>query len=307
MAETASIRTYDDHALQLIAGAALKAGELTGTTRHDIERWQARLPADPTGTLVALAGDEVAGFFSSANSLVVVAPGQRRRGHGRRLVEAALAEARMRGEARLYLAPPRGSAIAAAFATRLGFRYHSSLWQLRLLAEIPTPPAGFPPDIAVRPVRADEVPAYVALINAAFADHPSPIRVSERVVRHVHGLPGFDPTDILVVAPRDRPGHLIAFCRMELVREAGACSGDVALIGVLPAWRGRGLGRALLAWGIGRLRDAGAADVTLSVEASNERALRLYERTGFERAQEWPRWAKETSLAATERTRSVGA
>jgi mycothiol synthase len=69
--------------------------------------------------------------------------------------------------------------------------------------------------------------------------------------------------------------------------------GEIALIGVLPAWRGRGLGRDLLRWGIQHLRERGVADLTLNAEARNDRALALYERSGFVRVQEWPRWAKE--------------
>ncbi|MDP9359139.1 MAG: GNAT family N-acetyltransferase [Chloroflexota bacterium] len=52
------------------------------------------------------------------------------------------------------------------------------------------------------------------------------------------------------------------------------------------------MGRELLRWGVERVRGQGAAAVELSVEARNERALGLYERTGFERVEEWPRWSK---------------
>jgi ribosomal protein S18 acetylase RimI-like enzyme len=48
----------------------------------------------------------------------------------------------------------------------------------------------------------------------------------------------------------------------------------------------------LLKWGVQRLRTLDVDDVTLHVEAKNERALGLYERAGFVRGQEWPRWSR---------------
>ncbi|MDP9365604.1 MAG: GNAT family N-acetyltransferase, partial [Chloroflexota bacterium] len=171
---------------------------------------------------------------------------------------------------------------------------HASLWQLRLPPGVRPPGPAFPESVAAGPFAPDDLPAYVNLINAAFVDHPSPLSVTEPLVRHVHNLPGFDPTDFLVVEPRDRPGHPIAFCRTRLVRDGGMTAGEVVLIGVLPEHRGAGLGTELLRWGVDRLREAGADEITLTVESLNERALRLYERTGFERVQEWPRWSKAT-------------
>jgi ribosomal protein S18 acetylase RimI-like enzyme len=61
---------------------------------------------------------------------------------------------------------------------------------------------------------------------------------------------------------------------------------------VLPRWRGRGLGRELLRWGIALCRARGAERIELSVEALNERALGLYRTDGFEPTIEWPHWIR---------------
>jgi ribosomal protein S18 acetylase RimI-like enzyme len=58
--------------------------------------------------------------------------------------------------------------------------------------------------------------------------------------------------------------------------------GEVRMLGRAPAYRGQGLGPRLMTEGLGLLRAAGAGDVTLAVEAVNERALDLYRRFGFE-------------------------
>jgi len=154
-------------------------------------------------------------------------------------------------------------------------------------------PPIFPADVVTRTYRPDEnVAVYVALVNTAFADHPSPYAVTVEQIRHVHGLPDFDPANILLVAPAIEPERLIAVCRCVVRRDGDIARGEVGLIGVLPAWRGRGLGRELLRWGIARLHGIGATQITITIDATNERALGLYERTGFVRAQEWPRWSK---------------
>ncbi len=67
--------------------------------------------------VVGCAGLEVYGQAALLRS-VVVAPERRRRDEGRRLVEAALAEARRRGVARVYLFTMH----AGDFFGRLGFR-----------------------------------------------------------------------------------------------------------------------------------------------------------------------------------------
>ena len=68
--------------------------------------------------------------------------------------------------------------------------------------------------------------------------------------------------------------------------------GEIRILGVLPEWRGRGLGRELLRWGVAHLRSGGAGLIQLSVEAENELALGLYRRTGFEPTVEWPHWTR---------------
>ncbi|MDP7573186.1 MAG: GNAT family N-acetyltransferase, partial [Myxococcota bacterium] len=52
-------------------------------------------------------------------------------------------------------------------------------------------------------------------------------------------------------------------------------------LAVLPEWRGRGVGRALLAAAEDRARQRGCCKLTLEVQDSNRRALQLYERFGF--------------------------
>ena len=61
---------------------------------------------------------------------------------------------------------------------------------------------------------------------------------------------------------------------------------EVRLLAVAPSARGRGVGAALMNECIHRARTAGATALTLHTTDLMQAAMRLYERLGFERAQE---------------------
>lgn len=284
-------RPGDELRLREIMLAVLATDAPPGTTAVDVERALDRLAGDRAGTLVSLDGTAIAGYVTPAMDDLGVDPAFRRRGHGRALVAAARDLVRSRGLDRLQLWVPHDGP-GRSFAEALGFHYESSMWLLRLGNGTPVPAAVFGPEVVVREVRPGlDEPAQVELINACFAGHPSPVSVTEEFVRHVQALPGFDASGVLLAAEADRPDRLVGFCRTELLAGDGERRGVVGLVGVLPEWRGRGLGRELLRWGIAHLRELDAGSVELSVEARNELALSLYLRTGFEPAIEWPHWA----------------
>lgn len=286
----------DVPAIREILFAVHDAGELAGTAQRDLEHLLALIPVDASGMLVSLAGDELVGFFDPGYPLLAVHPRYRRRRHGTRLIERALADLSQRGLAELELAPPLGNGQAEAFCASLGFVYRSSLWQLRLDPAVAVPPPSFPDGYAARAFQpgADDQ-QFVTLLNTCFADHPSPLAVSLNIVRHAHARPSFDPTDIAIVTAPDDPARLIAFCRTTLARDDTDPHAEIAHIGVLPEYRGLGLGRELLRWGVQHLRSRTDSGILLTVEARNIHALAMYERVGFERRQEWPRWAMADS------------
>jgi mycothiol synthase len=257
------------------------------------------LVAHPEEASVALEGDAVVGYTHPASVRLEVDPAHRRRGHGRRLLEAARRLAADAGDDALELWIPR-EGPGRAFAEVVGMRYRSSFHLLRLPPEVvvpePTPVAG----IAVRAIApgADDA-AVVALLNEAFADHPSPMRFSVDRIGEAHARPDFDVTDVCLAHEPDDPQRLVGFCRATVGPGTDVPGrGDVHLIGVLPAYRRRGIGRELLRWGIAHVRERGASEVDLVVEALNAGALQLYLAEGFAPVAEWPRWviasAKET-------------
>jgi mycothiol synthase len=287
----------DAPAVRAIMEASLANDAIPGFIRADIDRALVRMVPDPGGTLVAVDDDGViVGYCTPRNDDLTVRPDARRRGHGRRLVHAAIPLVRERGLTELQLYVPLHLPGSNAFARAMGMTYRSSLWQFELPARRPVPPPAFGSDLVIRrwdPARDTDFDAWATFMLAAFEGHPTPMSWTAAVLRHVHAAPDFDASGILLVAEAADPAHLVAFTRVELFdaeRPAGERTGDVGLIGVLPAWRRRGLGRELLRWGIHELRGRGAGRIELSVEAANDRATALYRAHGFEPAIKWPHW-----------------
>jgi GNAT superfamily N-acetyltransferase len=60
--------------------------------------------------------------------------------------------------------------------------------------------------------------------------------------------------------------------------------GSIQNLGILPGWRGRGLGESLLLQALHGFRQAGLRRAVLEVTAQNDAAIRLYHRLGFRRS-----------------------
>jgi mycothiol synthase len=288
-------RADDAPGVRDVMEASFEVDRFPGFTRSEIDRAILRLVPDPDGTVVAIEDDRIVGYCTPNRDDLTVHPAFRRRGHGRRLVPAALDLVRGGGRDELQLYVPQHVPGAVAFAEAMGMVYRSSLWLFALAPDQDVPAPAFPDDVVTRswdPDRDIDLEAWVAFMHAAFEGHPTPMSFSPTVIAHVHQAPDFDPGTILIVASRDRPDTPIAFARLELRADDGEGRrvGDVGLIGVLPAWRGRGLGRELLRWGVGELRCRGAGPIELAVEAANERATNLYRAHGFVPTVEWPHW-----------------
>ncbi len=285
------IAAGDGAAVYALRQAAIDAGELAGADAHGEADWPAGIVSTGAETLVAVLDDRLVGFGSTSYHLLIVDRAFRHRGIGRSLAAALDEIERSRHGIPFTVWLPERNAGARAFLDAIGYRYHSSHWRFRLPAEVATPLVALPPGFTTRAYHHDDLEPYVALINRAFADHPSPLSVTVDLVRTVHGRPGFDPTTILLITPDEDSQQLVAFARINPGQDA-ADEPEVAFLGVEPDWQGRGLGRFALAWSIRALRNRGASAIALHVEAANEAATSLYLGTGFVPNQEYRRWAK---------------
>ena len=77
-------------------------------------------------------------------------------------------------------------------------------------------------------------------------------------------------------------GELVGYAGLSLVGRYPDAEANVQTLGVGPAWRGRGIGKALLR-GLLTIADEVAAPVFLEVRTDNEVAIALYAAHGFTR------------------------
>jgi len=299
----------DADAVLAIWLACLREGAWEGIDETDLRRQAEEVGveeagAERVGTLVAIVGGAVVGSATPAVNDLSVAAAFRRRGVGTALARASLDMVRAAGDPSLLLYvpgggdPPRDTA-ARGFAEARGFAYRATLTRMRLDGLASAPEPVLPPGLVLRsldtarggPAR-DDTARYVALVNAAFADHPTPLSLDVATITRAHAAAGFDHAGIALVVAADDPDRILAFVRT-VVRhdDAGATFGEVRLVGVEPASRGRGLGRALLRWSIARFRHLGLDRAELSVVAANDAALSLYRSEGFRTTVAWPQWS----------------
>jgi mycothiol synthase len=239
---------------------------------------------DPTDRVEGPAGE------------MVVRPADRRRGLGRVLGEALVTEA---GGAGLRLWAHGDLPAAARLAAAVGFHRSRALWLMRRSLASTLPEPQLPVGISVRTfgVGQDE-DAWLAVNRRAFARHPEQGSWTRSDLELREREPWFDPAGFFLA---ERDGLLAGFhwtkvhgslgADASAARRAGPPNaaghqreaiGEVYVVGVDPAERGSGLGRALTVIGVRYLRSLGLAEVILYVDEANTAAIGLYSSLGFE-------------------------
>lgn len=138
-------------------------------------------------------------------------------------------------------------------------------------------------ELAIRSAEPNDLNAVVALLDAQLKEHEiqTPREALERVARTViedarHGF--------ILVAVHEASAAGLAYAAAHLSAEHGGTIGWLEELYVAPAWRGRGVGSALLRDVLSRARQLKWRGVELEVVAGHERAVPLYERAGFSAA-----------------------
>ena len=132
--------------------------------------------------------------------------------------------------------------------------------------------------MSVRPARADDEEALLAVDRATWSPHTSPAPAPP-------AGPFFNertrPENVLVA---EIAGHAVGYGKIEHPTELPASEHvwHVTGLAVDPGFEGEGAGRALMEALIDEARSRGGRRMTLRVFAPNERAQRLYRRLGFE-------------------------
>lgn len=135
--------------------------------------------------------------------------------------------------------------------------------------------------VAIRPVRPDDAASRNACLDVvarerryiAFLEAP-PVPESAKFIAHLmaHRWP-------LFVA--ESAGQIVGWCDITGMTWPGSEHCGVLGMGLLPAWRGQGLGRRLAEAALAQAETVGLERVQLEVFADNIRAIALYEKLGF--------------------------
>lgn len=128
------------------------------------------------------------------------------------------------------------------------------------------PPAG----IVINPMHADHLDDLADMESAAFSRPWSYDALAEELQ---------NPLAVFYVAEDVEAEHAVGYIGMHHILDEGYITSFV----VHPAHRAEGIGSALLAEEIAYARRHELERITLEVRVSNERAIALYERFGFER------------------------
>lgn len=131
--------------------------------------------------------------------------------------------------------------------------------------------------------------AWLAVNNEAFHWHPEQGHWSPERLNFARATEWYDPEGVLFMwcsnsiaanTPRLMGFHWTKL-RTETFGDLRRIVGEVYVIGLADAARGRGWGRALTAEGVRYLASRGAEAVELYVEANNAPAIKAYEALGF--------------------------
>lgn len=253
-------------------------GLRAATTSSDVGDWWMRVDLACDSWALAV-GDRVdaAGWVlvrdGSAWQYGLVRPSARGRGHGSRLLDLAEGRVRTLGLAALEANALGADRAAAELLRARGYLPARRYLELELELTEP-PPASIPAGIRIEPFRVEDARVFHRTIDEAFAESwdfvstPFEQWYEQRVVHGDMSL------CFLARAGDDVAGAI----RCDADRRG---LGWVGALGVLPAWRGRGVGRSLLVHAFRAFWDRGQRSVGLGVAADNESALRLYESVGM--------------------------
>ena len=196
------------------------------------------------------------------------------------LLDMAAGEISRRGGGNVTWWRAGADAAVGPVATRASYRTDRQL--LRLDVGLPVDPrAALPEGIELRSfvVGADDE-AWLAVNNAAFADHPEQSSWTPEILRARCAEPWFDP-ELFLVATRDDAIVGFNWLKPHLGADRTDAIGEIYVIGVAPDAQGSGLGRALVVAGLERLARKRFGRAMLYVAADNDAAIGLYRSLGF--------------------------
>jgi mycothiol synthase len=237
--------------------------------------------------IVAETGDRIVGEFvldppevGKMRSRGFVHPDARGRGIGTALMRAGIGVAREMGVETLFTHSEEE--VSFELFKAHGFTYARTFIKMVNTDPKNAGPVDWPDGTRPVPLQGTAlVEAVVEALNGSFVDHWNFTPAEAEKVAHELEDPAEDPALWLVALGEN---DAVAGCCICHLQAGDVVRGHLGPIGTTRAYRGIGLGRAMLRHGVRQLADLGAVAVTLGVDMENPNgALGLYERNGFRR------------------------
>ena len=243
---------------------------------------------DADGTVVGAADVRAPEPTQSCDAFARVHPEHRGRGIGSALLALCEDRARARagGATRVLATAEPGDPAGPALLRDRGYAHVRTFIHMQRELDDEIHPV-LPEAVAFRAFRDDEREDWAAfhrVIETSFEDHFEAFSIDlDAFIRLYTEMPTWDPSLVtFAVAGDDIAGVVVS----DLLD--GGDLGWVDDVGVLPPFRGRGIGRALLLKAFEDLRERGCDRVRLNVDSENTTgATRLYERAGMHVHREW--------------------
>jgi mycothiol synthase len=198
-------------------------------------------------------------------------PGLRRRWVASLLLQQAMEHATAIGAGAMHFPISGADRVARRLLEGHGFSpvrrfLHLSLRRRRVAAVPARPP--------LRPMGPGEEAELTRIQNLSFAGSWGFQPNTEEGISYRLGLDCCSPAGVFFAVIDER---VVGYCWTRDLRGKG----EIWMIGVDPACRGQGVGRALLLRGIHHLRQRGFHRVDLTVDEENSGAIALYRSVGF--------------------------
>lgn len=261
-------------------------------------RFVAELDGKPVGIIhahVETSGEERRGFINDFCVLETF----RSSGVEEQLLEATVDEFKKRqvNNMRTWTGVNRSDRIR--FLEKSGFKFAYRTIDMRMnLADVPVS-IGENTEVVVRPLETEmeeDIMALNSLVNECFKEDP--LHLPESVEETRQSLLN-NPVlkwqkHFFAVLGNKNAGYVGVAIDERYNVEHDVKSGFVSGIGVLSAYRRRGIGTSLMLRGLKALKEKGMVTATLDTEDTNPtRAITLYEKIGFHVLQEYVMYAKD--------------
>jgi mycothiol synthase len=231
---------------------------------------------EETGRIVALGWVET--HDDRGLAVNIVHRDERGRGLGSMLLDRSEDRLRALGVARIHNITLAPDAAARTLLSDRGYREVRRFWEMTIeLGDEPPPGPVLPEGLRIEPFVPELAPAFHAALEEAFAEHwghqPAPF---EEWWQRQLAMPDHDSSLWFLVRA---DGEVVAGTRNDPERSGG---GWIGALGVRPAWRGRGLAKALLLQSFREFHRRGKRRVGLGVDSENATgATKLYESVGM--------------------------